>query len=188
MFNRECVLIYLRKHQTEHRFKHTLGTEQCAKRLASYYNIDKEKAQNAALLHDCAKWMDSSSMIKNALEYGLELDEVYRDNPDLAHGWAGANIAEKEFGVDDKDILEAICYHTIPCLEMSDLSKLIYVADFIEETRKHSEARIIRGMIDRGLEEVFQMVLKSVIMYQIEFDKPLHVDSVHTYNHIIINK
>jgi predicted HD superfamily hydrolase involved in NAD metabolism len=185
MFNRSKIIEYLTKYQTGARLQHILSTEQCAIRLADLYNVDEEKAQIAALLHDCAKWMDNNSIMENALEYGLTLDDVYKNNPNLAHGWAGANIARKVFGIYDKEILDAICYHTIPSLVMSDLSKLIYVADYIEDTRNFDDARRIRGMLYKDLDEVFLITLSSIIKHQISAGKQLHVDSVHTYNNII---
>lgn len=188
MYNRENILIYLREHQTSHRFAHTLSAEQNAISLAQMYGVDEEKAKIAALLHDCAKWMDDNTILKNALEYGLALDNVYSNDVALVHGWAGANIAKNIFGIYDKEILDAICYHTIPSLVMSDLSKLIYIADYIEEYRDHDEARIIRESLNKGLNKVFLMVLKRVIIYQIKSEKPLHVDSVNTYNRLMLNK
>lgn len=186
MFNRENILIYLREHQSNHGFAHTLSIEQNATNLARLYRIDEEKAQIASLLHDCAKWMDDDTILKNALEYGLALDNVYRENIALAHGWAGANIAKTIFGINDKEILDAICYHTIPSIVMSDLSKLIYVADYIEEYHDHDEARKIRQSVNDGLDQVFLIVLKSVIIHQIKKNRPLHVDSVYTYNRIML--
>ncbi len=179
------IIHYLKKNQSQNRIKHTLSAKKCAVRLAKRYHLNVEKAKMAALLHDCAKWMDDGMLIENARQYGVKLDTMHLDNPLLLHGAAGANIAKKKFGIKDKEILDAICYHTIPNYKMSELSKLIYVADLIEDRRKHDYADEIRKSLDKGLDEIFFMALKKIIVYHIESNKPLHSDSIDSYNNII---
>ena len=56
--------------------------------------------------------------------------------PSLLHGKVGAIYAREKYGVEDKDILNAISYHTTARPGMSLLEKIIFIADYIEPSRK----------------------------------------------------
>ena len=185
MFNENEVLLYLKNHLNEKRYNHTLSTADCAAKLAQRYNVDKEKTQIAAILHDCAKWMDNESLIENAIEYGIKLDDMQMSNPDLLHSYVGVNIAKAHFGIIDEEILNAICHHTIPVPNMTDLAKIIYIADKIERTRINSRAKELRAMTEISLDNLFFETLKSIKIWHIENDKVIHTRSVQTYNSIL---
>ncbi len=54
----------------------------------------------------------------------------------MVHAKLGACLAEKEYGVDDGDVLNAILHHTTGRPQMSMLEKIIFLADYIEPGRK----------------------------------------------------
>ena len=56
--------------------------------------------------------------------------------PALIHSKLGACLAEKEYGVKNQRILDAISYHTTGRPDMTMLDKIIYLADYIEPGRK----------------------------------------------------
>ncbi len=184
---RKKIIKYLKKHIKARRFEHTMGTAECAVKMAKVYGVDEKKAQIAALLHDCAKEQDDKIVIKNALEFGFKLDEMYEREPQLLHGAAGARIAKKKFEIEDEEILEAICYHTVPKPKMCDLAKIIYVADKIERTREFNDIKAIRDEIGKeSLDHVFLSTLKRVKLSHILRNRPLHPSSLETYNHLIM--
>jgi len=117
------------------RFKHTMGVVEEALRLANCYDVNKEKARWAALLHDCAK--EYSSYKKHTLSklWRIELDEILVADIDIAHGLIGAESARRDFLVDDDEILQAIRYHTTGHKAMTMLDKIIMLADYIEPYR-----------------------------------------------------
>ena len=49
---------------SEERYFHTLGTADCAKKLAEKYGLDEEKAYLAGLLHDCAKCFSNEKLLE----------------------------------------------------------------------------------------------------------------------------
>ena len=189
--DKEKILKYLKKNIKQRRFEHTLGTAECAVKMAKKYGADEKKAELAALLHDCAKEDTDKSLLKKAKKYGFEIDEMYESIPQLLHGAAAALVARDKFDVNDEQILEAICYHTVPKPHMSNLSKIIYVADKIEKTRTFGDLKEIREAVGKKpLDYVFLMTLKRVKLAHILNNKPLHPASLETYNHIVssINK
>lgn len=139
------IIDVLKKNLKPSRFEHTLGVAGTAVRLAPFYGINPVKAEFAALLHDCAKYMPLDEMRKLVQENVPDADEMEMKAVSVLHAPAGAVYAAKEFGVKDREILSAIRKHTLGSADMSPLDALIYTADFIEPNRKDfpglSEAR-----------------------------------------------
>ena len=58
--------------------------------------------------------------------------------PHLLHADVSAIVARDEFGVKDKEILEAVRNHTLGRPGMSHLSCIVFVADVLEPNRGDS--------------------------------------------------
>ena len=176
---------YLKEHLSKKRLSHVFGTVKEAEKLAKLYGEDTEKAKLAALLHDSAKHMQNDEVLFLAKEYGFEADEIYLAQPELLHGAAGAYIAKNMFNITDTEILDAICYHTVPRINMSRLDKIISVADLIEETRDYPQVDEIRSIAYDGLDTAFLKVLERVILHVVHRNELLHVNSVIVYNNLL---
>ena len=137
----------LRAAQKERRYFHTLGVVKEAVRLAPRYGVPEEKAKIAALLHDCAKNFDEDRFLEIAADYGVTLDEYALKEPALVHAYLGAAVAYRDYGVTDKEILDAIYYHTTARANMTNLEKLVYIADMIEPGRTMPQAEELRKII-----------------------------------------
>ena len=120
---------------SEKRYKHSLGVCDEAVKLAEKYGADTEKAYTAGILHDCAKGYDTDDQIKLCQKYGVVLDDITLACKPVIHAPLGAKIAKAEYGVNDKDVLDAIMCHTVAKENMSLLDKIIYIADMIEPMR-----------------------------------------------------
>src|SRR5690554_5581423 len=102
----------LKKNLSSFRYKHTQGVVKSAIELSKRYNVDVNKAKLAALIHDNAKVLEEKELIKLANEHNLEMDEILEAQPSLLHASVGSILARRDFGVDDKEILGAIRFHT----------------------------------------------------------------------------
>lgn len=124
------------------RYKHTCGVEKICMVLAEKNNCDIEKARVAAILHDYMKEIK----IDILKEMCKDVEEVkgYENLTEILHGFAGAKAIEEEFGIKDKDILNAVKYHTIGREGMSMLEKIVYIGDAIEEGRNYPGVDKIR--------------------------------------------
>ena len=121
---------------TEHRYTHSLGVVETAVKMARIFGVDSEKTEIAALLHDCAKQIPHPTQLDLCKELGIPLDEVKEKELGLLHAEIGAYMAEHEFGITDTEILDAIRYHTLGRVQMTDMEKILYLADIIEPNRK----------------------------------------------------
>ncbi|MDO4300894.1 MAG: bis(5'-nucleosyl)-tetraphosphatase (symmetrical) YqeK [Clostridia bacterium] len=159
MSSAEIDAINARLHSvlTPKRYKHTQGVAQEALQLAKRYDIDSDKAYLAGLLHDCAKCLTDEEKLELCDKYGLILDDILKSQPDLTHSFLGAKIAEKEYGINDNEILDAIAYHTTGRPDMSMLEKIIFIADYIEPNRDYFQG------LDKVRELAYKDINKAVI-------------------------
>lgn len=119
------ILEKLSKKLTAKRLEHTKYVVIMAVRLNEQLHLPYEKVLISALLHDNAKYSAKTSTTYN----GINCTGAY------AHAFVGAEEAETDFNITDTEILNAIRFHTTGKANMSDLEKLIFLADLVEETR-----------------------------------------------------
>lgn len=157
---------YVKGKMTAYRFKHTLGVVETAKDLAVMYGVDSNKVTIAALLHDIAKELTSTKKREFCKEHNIYLDDFLNKNIHLIHGHIGAYIAKEELNIQDEDILNAITNHTLARIGMSDLEKVVYIADIIEPNRKkHKELYKLRKIAYTDLDQAMLFALKYSVNY-----------------------
>ena len=128
----------IRKNQDAKRYEHTMGVEYTAAALAMRYGANMDDALLAGLLHDCAKCLSEEKLIAICEKYKLPITETERELPFLLHGKVGGFLAEKKYGVQNQDVINAIVHHTMGREEMSLLEKIVFVADYIEPGRNRA--------------------------------------------------
>ncbi len=167
----------LKKELDRQRFEHTLGVEQTARQMARVFGEDEEKAALAGLLHDCAKCMPLSQMIKAARR--AEIDPVMKESKALMHAVAGRCVAQEVYGVQDKDVLGAIRWHTTGHAGMTRLEKIIYLADVIEPNRKpYPGLDELRALCMQDLDGAMHTALRQSLEHVREQGKTLHPDTL----------
>ena len=145
------------------RREHSVRVALYAAERAGRYKIDERKAVTAALFHDCAKNLPHDSPLLDGFISPEGVPEA------VWHQFAGAYLAEKRFGVRDEDVLNAIRYHTSGRAGMSDLEKLVYLSDMLEEGRTYGEVVILRKVLEeKGLQEGFFFAFERSRAYLLE--------------------
>lgn len=160
---------WLKENLNDEKYIHSLATADCAKELAKKFNLDEEKAYCAGLLHDCAKCFPKDKLTEIINKHlTVETDEML--NKKTLHAPVSAYIAKTLFGVDDKEVLSAIRWHTLGKIDMTTFEKIIFIADKIEpETRDKEEAENIKNLLDeenginKALLRLFKYNIKSLI-------------------------
>lgn len=177
---RDEMLKKLKKTLDTQRYAHTLGVEETAIQMARAFGVDERKASLAGLLHDCAKCcslQEMSAYVQND-SVARSVDESMRSSRALMHGPAGAARARKEYGVSDPEVLSAIRYHTTGCAAMSDLDKIIYLADMIEPGRKEYPGLAeVRALCRTDLNGAMRLALSQSAAYVGENRQALHPDT-----------
>lgn len=166
---------HVKASMTAFRFRHTLGVVETAKDLAVMYGVDSDKATIAALLHDIAKEFTSTKKREFCKEHDIYVDDFLQTNIHLIHGAIGAYIAQEDFNIEDKDILNAIINHTLGDYNMSKLEKVVYVADMIEPNRKkHKEIDELRKIAYTDLDQAMLFALNYSVNYLKATKKDVH--------------
>jgi len=152
----------LHKYISYQRFKHSGQVSLLAERLCIQYGTEPDKGRIAGLMHDIAREMSDELLLELAMTDGSKIMNWERNRPVLLHGRAGAVILKRDFGINDSEVLEALRNHVVGKPGMNLLSKIIFVADFLEPTRIFIDPgqrnRIMSMDIDPMLTEVLNMI------------------------------
>ena len=178
---------WLREHLNDERYRHSLGTAECASKLAEKYGLDKERAYFCGLIHDCAKCFPNDEL-KSSICNRKDLCEGELNNPKTYHAPAGAIMAKEEFCVEDEEILSAIRWHTLGKENMSDFEKIIFIADKIEtETRPKEWAEPIRKALeeDNGLNKALLICYKNTIKSLVDRNLKICKTTIDIYNNLL---
>jgi predicted HD superfamily hydrolase involved in NAD metabolism len=135
----------------DHRYAHSLRVARCAGLLARRHGLDSRKARVAGLLHDLARLYSPERLIAESQARGFVVDPFEHAHPTLLHARLGAAIARERFGVDDAEVLSAIEKHTTGAAQMSDLDRVVYLADSIEPGRRFPERAELWELARRDL-------------------------------------
>jgi nicotinate-nucleotide adenylyltransferase len=150
---------FILKTLPEKRLKHTADVVVCALKKAKDLGLDEERVRIATLLHDSAKYIEVDK--KDYEKYGIPSDCPSQ----VVHQYMGAYIAEKELGITDLDVLNAIRYHTSGRKNMSLLEKIIYTADIIEPSRKFNGVEELRIAVENNFESGFITCVKEILEF-----------------------
>ena len=112
----------------------------------------------------------------------IELNDLEKADEGLLHSKAGACLACEKYGIKDSEIIEAIKWHTTGKPDMSLIEKIIFISDYIEPSRTHSDKlpmyRMI-AMVDINL--VCMNILKDTIDYLESINKKIDSKTIETY-------
>jgi len=146
----------------EKRAQHTYNVAKLAVELARMYGVDTQKAELAALLHDIMKQQPDDIMLHRARQ--SDIIEKIDSKPMLVlHGFAAADYARREMGIEDEEILMAIKSHTCGRKNMTDIEKVIYLADMLSEERSFPEKEPLLALARQNLDIAMEQALKDSI-------------------------
>lgn len=166
------------------RYIHTMGVVKTALKLADTYGADSYKVQAASLLHDCVKDYPDDMKRRFCKEFHVEVDEIMLSCIDLTHAFLGSEVAKREYGVVDEEILDAIRYHTTGRKNMGIIEKIVFIADYIEPNRKSFDTlEEARKLAFEDIDKAMAFILKCTIDYVNERNRPLHPLSVGAFEY-----
>ncbi len=174
------------------RFAHIEGVAKTAEKLARIYGVDERKARLAGILHDWDKSYGNNAMRERVYELGLE-DEigpwVVENLPEVLHGPSAAAYFAKRFPDIPPDVIHAIKVHTVACKDMSDLDKVLYIADAIEPNRDHEDVELMRSNIGKvSLDDLYLEVYKHWIAALLKREVVMHPDTIDIWNDMIYDR
>ncbi len=181
MFDEKRAREDLKDLVSKKRYKHVLGVVETALELAKDYDIDPYKVEIAALFHDFSKDLEDEEALDLLKKIGCE-NQVLLDKPSLAHGFTGAYILEKNYGLEDEDILSAIRKHTFGSDDMSDLDRIVFVADAIEPGRDYPKVEKYRKIAKKDLFLASMLIVRDNLKHLIKRNSKICSYSIDMYN------
>ena len=179
--SREALLAKMETVMPEKRLRHCLGVEKAARELAERFGLDVEKAGLAGLLHDYAKKVSDEEFL--ALIDKYQLDPYLKNwGNNVWHGMVGIYKIQEDLGIEDAEILRAIEIHTVGSGTMSELDKVVYVADYIEHNRDFPGVDKARELAQRSLNLAVAYETARTVEHLAHKGKPIYPQTLETYN------
>lgn len=172
----------------ERRYNHCVNVSKEAVRLAKKYGADEEKAAVAGILHDITKEIDFEKQLQIIESGDIILTNVEKNSKKLWHAISGSVYIQKELNISDRDIINAVRYHTTARARMSLLEKVIFLADFTSAERDYPDVDVIREKADISLEDGMLYGIRFTLNKLLAIDGFLSVDAVEAYNEILLNR
>ena len=157
------------------RFAHSLSVALLARHLAKRFGVNHRQAEEAGLLHDCAKCLPLREMRRIAEEHSLTEDPAVLASGALLHSLVGAWVARNQYGMADPEVLDAISYHNTGHAGMSRLAMCVCLADSIEPTREsYPLLEEVRALSKVSLEKALLLSLEGTANFVASRGKFLH--------------
>jgi predicted HD superfamily hydrolase involved in NAD metabolism len=176
----------LGKSISQKRYIHSINVMNIAKTLAKLYKIDEDKAMLAGLLHDCAKNLLNEDQYKMYVNLCMEIDEITKKETGLLHGAIGAKIAKEHYKVTDKEVLDAIRYHTTGKEDMTLMEKIIFISDYIEPGRNFAGVEEIRKWAYKDINKAMLLAFDITIRRVLDKGALLHPSTLKARNFLIM--
>lgn len=183
----EKIKNYLKNNLSTRRYEHTLGVEKSALELAKINGADLYKVKIAALAHDLAKEISIEGQRQALKLHNAKIDEISNLTPQILHGFVSAIMLKDMFKVNDKEILNAVAYHSTGRKNMSLIEKIIYIADYIEPNRNYDGVEGLRNVTKENLNKGVLMGLNNTIKLLVERNGVIHPDTVDARNYLVVN-
>jgi HD superfamily phosphohydrolase YqeK len=114
-------------------------------------------------------------LLDGADAMGLTVLPVERRSPYLLHSRVGAARLRSELPALPASVLEAVEVHTVGAVPMSDLDKVVYLADMIEPARSYPGLEALRRSCElEPLDECFRVGYASSLEHVARTGQPLH--------------
>ncbi len=133
---------------SEKRFRHTAAVADMAARLGALFAPDKcDVLRAAALLHDITKEYSVEKQLQILERFGIMVSKQDILTPKTLHARTAALlIGEMYPAFADPLVVNAVRYHTTGRADMTVTEKIVYFADYIDETRTFPDCVTLRTL------------------------------------------
>ncbi len=166
------------------RYLHSVAVAHLAASYASSLGYDPERALLAGILHDCAKAYSDEQLVADCDRFSIPVTEVERRNGFLLHGKLGAFYARTKYYITDVEILSAISYHTTGRPGMTDLEKVVFLADYLEPFRTQPtkpDLNEIRRIAFCDIDKAVYLALQNTLRYLASTGQETDLTTAETY-------
>jgi predicted HD superfamily hydrolase involved in NAD metabolism len=125
--------------------------------LAERYDLDVDRVELATWGHDLFRAHPPAEQLRLAREAGLSIAPDDEASPVMLHGPIAAVVLRERYGVTDGDALAAVRDHTAGSASMSQIAKVILLADKFERNKR--DRRPVMAAIRRAAQRDMDLAL-----------------------------
>ena len=188
---------------SEKRAIHTVAVEAMAIRLGKLYAPEKLHVLRAsALLHDVTKEKKTDEQLVLCHKYGVKISEIDLYSPKTFHARTAAALIPTEYPeFADDEVINAVRWHTTGHKGMTITEKIIYLADYIDESRTFDDCVTLRNRFwdaepekmsaderEAHLREILILSYDMTIKNLIEENSPVASDTIDARNELICER
>lgn len=164
-------------------FEHSERVADTAEGLATIYGVDTEKARLAGLLHDWDRSASHDELFEAARSRGIAIGDAERGVPYLLHALTGAAAVAEALPDVDNDVIRAIERHTVGAPDMTELDKVVYLADMLEPARRFPGADSLREAVgELTLDALFMRAYEHSLIHLVSSRKWIHPVTIDVWN------
>ncbi len=151
MYDIETINNDVKNMLSEYRYEHSVMVAECAKELASIYNLDTDKAYITGLLHDIAKEFTDEENEYYINKYNIDKKYLTEDLKPVLHGIVGSYYVKEKYNMDD-EVCNSIKYHSLGNIDMTLFNKIILISDKLgRNNRDDNLYEVAKKDIDKSL-------------------------------------
>jgi predicted HD superfamily hydrolase involved in NAD metabolism len=100
--------------------------------LARRHHVNEEQTTLGALAHDLARAMKGEQLLAQARTLGLSVHPVEESFPLLLHGPVAAELLWREDGLEDREVYDAVYWHSTARSGLGPSAKVVFLADKLD--------------------------------------------------------
>ena len=174
----------LKERLSEKRYIHSLAVRDEAVKLAKKYKANIDKCYVAGLLHDVCKEIPFDEMQEMVLNYWQDVSEVELNEKSLWHAIAGASYVALTLKVTDKEVLSAIRFHTMGKRNMTQVEKIVFLADYISADREYEDVSRLRLLAYSDLNRAVMEAVGYTVSQLASENKIIPYSTYECYNQL----
>ena len=183
------------------RFVHTAAVEEMIARLCALYCPEYTLSlRAAALLHDLTKELTPEAQEELCVAYDIPTDDLQRLSPKTYHAkTAAARIVHDYPQFADPIIVDAVRWHTTGHAGMTLTEKLLYLADYIDDSRTFSSCVLLRRYFfgaepelmtreerERHLRATLLLSYEHTLKDLLAEGAPIDEDTIRAHNELLV--
>lgn len=181
-FDLDYMKYILKKLVNHNRYIHSINVSSMSEELGFINKFNITHCKIAGLLHDIMKDMSIEFLLNIIKKEDNSSFNLYKKEIGILHGFAGAIYVKNTFNINNNDIYNAIKYHTVGRLNMSDIEKVIFVSDSVSYDRDYKDVERLRKMAFEDINSAVKEVCISKILLLIQRNKKINFNTMELYN------
>jgi len=166
---------------------HIERTRILAERLAEIHGVNVRKCSMGAIAHDLARHLTESKLLVESQLSNIPINSYEYKAPVLLHGPLAARWLESDLNCHDKEVINSVRYHTTGRPEMTDIEKIVFIADKVEpdKVKRNPELELVTLRMHTNLDLTILEYLKLRIPSILDKKVIVHPLAIDTWNYLL---